>query len=381
MVAWVVVATSLYGLGWTRLFGPLRGDTALFLSFVGLLFLVLATAVPTTRSADPAAPVRAVTVFAITAYYFVAYAASGGVPLLLVMSGGAYDIYGFGIEGLHIFALCLTGYYAVRLFRAAITRGGKWVWIGWIWLTLLVTSIGNRSALSFLVFACAFLLLRRYKLNAASMVFALAFAIAFMLFFGGFGDVRLSFQIEQATSQQGSSSAILNLSGATQRFSETGLPPSSLWLYMYFVSPVANLNQAFAYAGGGLCGQSCDLAGLLVHGFVPDAVGQRFAELFSVPRFDKSAFLIAPNLTASTLFGSAVGYAGLLGGVLLLMWVAVVCILVMRLLAGTDVYEEGVAILATVVFFSFFENMIAYSALSLQLVLVLLRGRLRIRWL
>jgi len=59
-------------------------------------------------------------------------------------------------------------------------------------------------------------------------------------------------------------------------------------------------------------------------------------------------------------------------------FIVMLCYAVLR---GSPVREEGLAILSCVLFFSFFSNMISYSPLFLQLLLVLRRSRYRVGWL
>lgn len=377
MPLWIVAGLGLYGLNWSILFSPLSGQTVAFLSIAAACFLLLAITVGAAREPEAVAKVRRLPVAVVTAYFMLAYAVNGGIPLLQISQTQSYDIYSFGIDGVHIFMLCFTGYLGVRLFRAAIELRSWRSWLGFGWIVALLASIGNRSAVSFLMFACLFIFVRRTAFRVRTVLILGAVLAAFGWVFGQFGNARLSFQIGQATQQVGDLDAIARISGASDAFIGTGLEPAWLWVYMYFVSPIANLNQAFLFAGPQLCGRTCDLPSFAAFEVAPDVLGVRFAELFHADEFAKSAFLIAPDLTASTAFGSAVGYAGWVGALTVLILYCIVSVLVVRIVRHTEVAEEGYGLLGTLIFFAFFENMVAYSALSLQLVFVLIRARAR----
>lgn len=369
---WIVVGAVLLQLRWSTLFEAPRIDFWLTLGLAFVVFLMLAL---TARAMPPIADrerVRWANVVVITLYFALAYAVSGGVPVLLILEGAPYDIYSFGVPGLHIVAISYTGYYGVRLFRALLAERSARHAVMFVWVTALMVSMGSRSALSFLAFACLVVFVRARRLRAPAVVFAGAAVLAFLLAFGQFGDTRLGFQIEQATGQAASTTAIVNYSRASPAFEATGLPALWLWPYLYMASPLANLNSAFEYSAGAVCGRTCDVGGLVLYELTPDVVGVRLADALGVEAFDKGAFLISPDLTASTTFGPAVGYAGVVGAVAVLGALVLVGFAVTGAIRGTPLQEEGVALLATFYFFAFFANMLAYSALSLQLAWLVL---------
>lgn len=379
MPLWIGLSTALYSLGWSDLFSPLRGDTAALLIATSALFLILAYTVDTRRTNEPSAALSVWTVALITTYFTIAFIFNGGVPALQVLTGADYDVYSFGINGLHIVMLCLSSYYGIRAFRAYVDRKRKLDILAFTWILVLLVSIGSRSAASFLIFACVviFFRSRQIKWFVWIALFALALALAFV--FALYGDYRLSHQIAEANGTPGNFDAILVLSGASETFAQTGLSHSWLWIYAYFVSPTANLNQSFDAASGAFCGTSCDIAGLALFEWIPDVFGQRLAGLFGVEPTDTVSFLIRPDLTAATAFGSSVAYAGMFGALTVALVIAAVCWVALRMLKGSAVREEGIAILATLVFFSFFENMIIYTALLGQLVFAILRAKIPTR--
>lgn len=382
MPLWIVLGTTLYIFGWSKLFTTLRPDTLGFLAVAATLFLLLATTVDTAAIAKQAAPVDPWAVAIIAVYFVGAYIENGGVPLVQIALGADYDIYGFGIDGLHVFMLCFAGYYGVRAWHAFLSERSAWSIVALALVTAVLVSIGNRSAVSFFAFACAIVYVRLRRVSATGWATLGILTLLFAFVFGKFGDFRLAYQITQATGEPGSMDAVLQLSRASEGFRASGISPSWLWAYTYFVSPLANLNSAFATADGQFCGQTCDIAAVSFYDLLPDVLGVRIGEALGVADIPKSGFLVAPDLTASTAFGTAIAGAGTFGGLILLGGIAVVGVLTVALLRRSPAREEGLAILATIIFFSFFENMIAYTALLGQLafpvclgLVPMLRGR------
>lgn len=376
MPLWIGLSAALYSLGWSDLFSPVRGDTATLLIATSVIFLALAFMVDTQRTEAPSASLSPWSIALITVYFIVAFVANGGIPVVQVLTGAQFDIYSFGINGLHILMMCLTGYYGVRTFRAFIDRKRKLDLLAFAWILTLFIAIGSRSAASFLLFACVIVFFRSRQIKWLVWIGLLVLALALAFLFGVYGDYRLSHQIAEATGTPGNLTAILSLSGASSTFAQTGLSPSWLWSYAYFVSPTANLNESFAQAGGGFCGQLCNPAGLALFEWIPDVFGPRIAGLLGVEPIDRSVYLIRADLTASTAFGSAVAYAGIFGAFTVVALIAVVCWFSLRLLKGSAVREEGIAILSTIVFFSFFANMFVYTALLGQVVFAIVRAQL-----
>jgi hypothetical protein len=376
MPLWIGLSAALYSLGWSNLFAPIRGDTATLLIATSVIFLALAFKIDTSRTEEPGAGLNPWTIALITTYFVVAFVANGGIPVVQVLTGARFDIYSFGINGLHILMMSLTGYYGVRAFRAFVIRKQKLDLMAFAWILTLFIAIGSRSAASFLLFACAIIFFRSRQIKWFAWVALLVLTLALAFLFGVYGDYRLSHQIAEANGTSGNLTAILSLSGASGTFTQTGLSHSWLWSYAYAVSPTANLNQSLAYAGGSFCGRSCNLAGLALFEWVPDVFSPRIAGILGMDPIDKSVFLIRPDLTASTAFGSAAAYAGIFGALTLVALIVLVCWLTLRLLKGSTVREEGIAILSTIVFFSFFENMIVYTALLGQLVFAIVRAQL-----
>lgn len=381
MPLWVGLGLILYTWQWSYLFSPLRPETMMFLIATSTIYIGLAFQLRIPDASPAYRPTRALPIVIITGYFAAAFVENGGIPIVQILRGQPYDVYGFGIEGLHVAMLAFAGFYGVRCFRVLLTQRSTAAVIRFGWITTLLLSIGNRSAASFLAFACLVVWLRQRSVSPRAVLVLTALGLFAGLLFGQFGDIRLSFQIGQVTMVAGEADAIATVAQATPAFTATGLSSSWLWVYMYLASPIANLNNAFAVSGGSLCGFDCEIARVLTYELIPDAFGSRLGETFGAQPLDTSSFLIASNLTAATAFGASVGAAGFVGGVLVIVGLTVTAIVSVGLLRGSDVAEEGIALLATIIFFSFFENMLAYSALSIQLLFAVVSAKTSWRFL
>lgn len=372
----IVIAAALYSLRWSYLLTPLGGETIAFLVSASIVILTSVRRTPFVAGRTTAArsPGRRATLL-LTAYYGAAYIANRGIPIIQILRGDhSYNIYGFGIPWLHVAMLSLSGYIALKAFDHYLVTKERRALASFAWQGLLLGSLASRSAVMFLVIGSIYIYVRRRRgdlRRTAALGIVGAFVVAG---FGAFGNVRLDFQVEQATGQAAPQAAVVNLSRATPAFAATRFPPGVLWTYLYITSPLANLDSAIRQSGGNLCGLSCDIPGLLVHQGLPDTLGDRVGESFGIEKLDKSAFLVAPDLTASTSFGAAVGYAGMAGAIGILLLLAGIANFSLARYRAGKLNEAGLAVLAVMLAFSLFENMWAYAPLSLQLMWALVDG-------
>lgn len=369
---WICVALSLYALRWSYLYRPLNLELIGFLVGVVVVFAAFAIRGDAGRVSALTWPTDELPLLVISAYFIAAFTANGGIPVVQILLGQPYDIYGFGIPGLHVLMLAFTSYQALRYLRRGLAARDKRALVAYVAVLAIVAMMASRSALSFIVFASLVMFLRAQRLSAWRVTAGLVVLLGFLFVFGLFGNARLAYQIEQATGEPARDEVVLIYAEATPAFQDTGLDAAWMWPYLYFSSPLANLNSAIDATGDPLCGDTCAVDGLVLHEMLPDVVGVRLARVLDVPEFDKTTFLVKPDVTASTTFGSAVGYAGLVGAGLVAALLLLIAMATARLLRSSPVREEGLAILSTILFFSFFENMVSYSPLSLQLAIVLI---------
>lgn len=218
------------------------------------------------------------------------------------------------------------------------------------------------------MFASVVLYLIRRPVTLRRGLSFVSLGTAFIATFGYLGTERLDFQITQENGAAASSGAILAYGEANQRFIDLGLPDIFMWAYLYLSSPIANLLAALEYSGPQLCGKTCDINGLITYSLIPDIIGSRLGGALGIEKFDKKVYLPKADLTASTVFGTAVGYAGLIGAIILMLALLILATVSLRIISGTPAQAVGLTLLITLLFFCFFENMIAYSPLSLQLI-------------
>jgi hypothetical protein len=359
----------LPGLGWSRLVRGFELDTVIFVAVTCCAALLIGGMQLGTVEVGPAREVRALVVVFVSIYFLVAYATVGGVPLLLVYGEGEYDVYGFGVPGVHVVMLAYTSYYALRCAQVAFRNDSRRALRMLFVMELLLLSAASRSAISVSLFGCLAVFVRARRLRARAVLLLGVALVLFVSFFGLFGNRRLDHQIVSASGNAAPARAIETLMGATPEFRHSGLPSGVLWPYMYGVSPSANLDKALSRSGSSLCGPDCDLTGLFVYELLPDVIGVRLGDLLRVGERNASEDQVSRSLTASTAFGSAVGYAGILGGVAVVAELVFLGLVVSRRFGGSIEGDIPLTIVNTIVVFAVFENMIAFSPVSLQLIM------------
>ena len=365
---WATVSTGLYFLQWSNLYtNQARGGLVFITIVIVIFFGAAAIQRPLPQAPEAPALSRNALVYLLV-YYTAAFAYAGGIPLLLITRGSQYDVYSFGLPYLHVPTLAFSGYYGLRCLDVYLAERDRRALLAYIAIALALLLIFSRSALSFLIFSSLVLyLMRRPVTIRRGMAFG-TLGVSFVALFGYLGTERLNFQIAQENGAVSGSGAILSYGEANQRFLDLGLPDVFMWAYLYISSPIANLLAALQYSGPQVCGQQCDVNGLVVYSLIPDIAGDRLGGFLGIEKFDKKVFLPKSDLTASTVFGTAIGYAGLLGAIIMLLALLATGLFMLRVFSGTPVQAVGVTLLITMLFFCFFENMIAYSPLSLQLV-------------
>ena len=187
-------------------------------------------------------------------------------------------------------------------------------------------------------------------------------ALLFVLFvFGVIGDIRSGEGVIDAIGEP------------TAVFIESGIPRSYFWAYIYMTSPIANLvrvvDEVQVY-------QSM-FGSLIIGELLPDFLSKHILPL--IGQGDRVAFdQISPALNVGTAFVRAYVYSGWFGIFLMAAVLGVLIFIYLKLIEWRSSYSvPGLALLNTFVVFCVFDNMIAFTGMSLQLMWLLLlpRGR------
>lgn len=368
------LALALCSLGWSGLYPPFEIDLILFLTFTFLLsavFLYIEQGLNKTTTTYKAFLSKHsstwITIF-INFIYLVSYSFSGGIPLLRISLGDLqYDIYKFGLPGIHVFLLTFSSFFCVYLYSEFLAKR-KYIYLFLsssiiIHLILIV----NRSSTLFVISSCAFLYFwQKKEIAIQRLLFSISIALCILYAFGELGNRRILFQIEQETGVTDNSieDVLLNLADATPTFTQTKLPATFLWAYLYISSPIANLQ----YTINNYPRQADQRIPLIItDSILPDTFGKPLHALLDLEDIDRSKY-ISESLWVGTTFYSpyyAYGWPGIV-----IFAIIYFSLIFLYLLLTNKSSMRGVAraLACTLVLFGIFDDMLTYSPMSLQLV-------------
>jgi hypothetical protein len=163
------------------------------------------------------------------------------------------------------------------------------------------------------------------------------------------------------------SGGISRLAQPSKTFEALNLPEIVLWPYLYASSPLANLELTLE--GDTLNYQLPDdvpTQDVIFSEFLPDVLSKR---LMSTSR--PATAEVSKGLNVATMYGRSAAYARFLGMFAIFLWFCLILQTYILSIENTSIAVPGLAILNTFVVFSTFQNMIAYSGMSLQLAWLL----------
>jgi hypothetical protein len=147
------------------------------------------------------------------------------------------------------------------------------------------------------------------------------------------------------------------------------IPSEFFWGYIYFTSPLANLQLTTQHPKPEI--SVTNLVQWGTNEVLPDAVSKRINAYCGLTK--RQSPRIAPHLSASTVYAGSFTYGGWYGMGLMALVLLCFPFLYKRLLAAESrYYITGMAMLNTLYLFLIFDNMLAFSGFSFQLFYPLL---------
>ncbi len=368
------LALALCSLGWSGLYPAFEIDLILFLIFTFLLsiiffwFEIKVNKVPATHNSLLNYKSTVWTAGLINILYVASYAFSGGIPLFRISAGDLqYDIYKFGLPGIHVFLLTFSSFFCVYLYGEFLAQKRYFFLLLSSSIVIHLILIVNRSSTLFVISSCAFLYFWQKKnIAIQKLLLSLSIALCILYAFGELGNRRILFQIEQETGVADSSieDVLLNLADATPVFTQTKLPATFLWAYLYISSPIANLQ----YTLKNYPRQADQRFPLLVtDAILPDTFGKPLHDLLNLEDIDRSKY-ISESLWVGTTFYSPYYAYGWPGMVIFSLIYFFVIFLYLLFTNKSSIKGVSRAIVCTLVLFGIFDDMLAYSPMSLQLI-------------
>lgn len=239
-LSWLLVLI-LYNLGWSNLYPPI--STSLF---VFLIFNILITASfgfwlfykgyiiynPIEYNLQRIRKLSVI--YVVLNILEVIY--SGHIPVLSILMGGEVGNDDFGIPMLHPLIVTFGIFLGLYVFHMIMSTGKKekLILLPYYLLSFLGVFIVFGRGLMFLTFFGCFLIYVMSKVISKKVVPALIIvAICILYLFGLAGNIRIGEAGVRITS----------VGQATTEFEESNIPSEFFWSYIYFSSPVANLEH------------------------------------------------------------------------------------------------------------------------------------------
>jgi len=362
-------ALLLYPLHWSSYYPPLQNSLIIFL--VTSFFLSLIAAKKFIGTGDqhyekiPPPGVRQVALISIFLYaiWIIEFIHAGGVPIFLILTNQSFDYRTFGVPTLHVFLVTFSSFYVSYLFHVFLHSRKRIILIFYIINLLPALLIFNRGMLMMNLSTSLFIYLYSIKSIERPVQKLLLLVVALVglsLFFGVLGTLRVSHQ----TKQRYGRSLVYEVGNATPSLKESMIPSEFFWDYLYFTSPMANLQLTTSQPA-----PEISVRNLFEWGnneVLLDAFSKRINAHIGLSK--RQGPRIAPHLNASTVYAESFMYGGWYTMGLMTLVLMFFPFLYKRLLSvESSYYVTGMAMLNTLYLFLIFDNMLAFSGFSFQL--------------
>lgn len=291
------------------------------------------------------------------------YGYSGRVPIVWLIAGQQFDYREFGIPTFHVLFMSFLTAHSIVSFERIMSKKGKHHWIGFFTGIIYMVSIVSRGNTLFILLPC-FLLYLTMSPNKRAKIYILAASIFAIIMFGVLGDLR--FKSQGVTE----SNPIYEIGAIKQEYIDYGLPSGFTWVYIYVSSPYGNLidQEQYGYKDRG------DIYDLATYAFIPDFIAKHI-DGYNTDKYD--APLLSPLLTVSTGYTFAYSIYGIVGIMLLFIYLIFICFFTVGVSGGR--YPRTIcAMLSSISALMIFGNMLIFSTCIMQIVLVLVMSRFRI---
>jgi hypothetical protein len=353
-----VLAT--YQLQWSEIYPDLSLETLLFFCVTFILAtgfaFVVSREVKETVEYRPGLLPR-YTALLLIAVYAVDIAYADTIPLLELIQG-TY-VYGSfpGIPTIHVFAVTFSGTFCtIRFADFLYSKPKRFRYLLEALLPLLFfTMLNFRSVTVIALVSWGFVyIIKRGRLGFARTLLMAAMVLGGLYAFGAFGDLRTG--------------GIEELGRPSQAFSESGIPRTYFWGYLYSTSPLANLQYTIDVGNPRSDLQS--FVELVISEMLPDFMSNRLLPLMQVQRVLTPE--VGPGLNVATLFARSYLYFGWVGLMMMFAWFLAFVTTYLVIIRSSPYRVPCLALLNTLVVFCCFDNMIAQTFLSFQLMWPLL---------
>lgn len=316
----------------------------------------------------------------ITIGFVLTFIHAKSIPIIsiVLLKDTSYVYKNFGIPFFHVLLLTFTQYYTINLWVKYLLTKDKLLIKYIFMLSCFPIVIYNRGAFLLLVSSMvfAYIFINRIRVKTVSKFIVGALIIVYI--FGVSGNIRTNnlYKVEENPFKSSVIMQIGQPDNSVIRSSDYVKP--FYWSYFYLVSPLGNyqlsINQTIKHRFEYNFKNQIN-AFLYI---IPDFLSKRIIGDYNYTNMMKIP-LISPTITAATAFSLAY-YADGWFGVYLIVLVMYSLLILATLIKDSTNKIVGLSIASTIIFFSFFSNMLIFSGLSFQIIYCFLFGFIGFRF-
>lgn len=293
----------------------------------------------------------------------------GNIPFIEIAiknSGYSYKSY-TGIPTFHVILVTFNLFFASYVFNRSIVERSKKYFILFCINIIPFILMYSRGLIVFIILNCiSIYIVEKFNgMISMKIILLLPLILIGLYYFGISGNIRSQddYKIEDVKD----SSYIMMIGNATSEFRQSKIPKPYYWAYIYSTCSLANFQKTVNH----YYTQKLDIDSMVkfvTRSLSPDFISERINDMLQIKNMDTYK-LITPPLTTAICYTTAYVELGWLGAIMYYIYF-VIYIYVYRLLLNKDnsFFVTGFAILNTISIFNLFDNGIAYSPLSLQLI-------------
>ncbi|GEL13682.1 hypothetical protein FC15_GL000296 [Lapidilactobacillus concavus DSM 17758] len=364
-----------YSLGWSSSYQDVNSNLVLFLVIAIILFFVMGFIFSSLKNPSAFVEKREIIFRDYLAHFFIfggiilegVY--SKGFPLTGYIGGHVITYADYGIPMFHVALITVSCFYAVLNVNDYFEGQKTWQQaIQNIVIAFIPTILTyNRGMIMMTGMTMIFLYIRKtkFKFTPIKILSFGILGVAFLFLFGISGNYRINQNYGRPDLNMFQSDIILNQGNATKEFSESSVPKTFFWTYIYAASPLGNLANMVDKEKN-LNNSESSIADFVVTQMIPDTIGKRLIDSNKSPIIP----LVLPQFNVSTAFSGSFYYFGWIGMIVFLVFVFMFPFGYLMLIRSfaLEYYDVAFSSLCTVYSLLFFGNFFSFTGLMLQLI-------------
>jgi oligosaccharide repeat unit polymerase len=301
--------------------------------------------------------------------WFAHFVYNRGIPIFKIFGGDDFDHLSetFGIPVVVVFSTAFTGFLCLLTFHHFLKFKKKEYLLYFIINFSFFVMIFSRGILmmSLLSLFSLWIMMQKGALTVRNIAVIVVSVLLLLYGFGLAGNSRTAAEVKDISASDNISKngIILEIADPSPAFKNSIVPDEYMWSYLYFTSPLGNLQENIDRTKIDISFSST--LAYLVNEFTFDFVSKRIQDAFGIKKYEKD--LIVPALSVPTVFGEAYVYLGYVGIVFYAIAMLVLPFFYFLVIRKFPLWQLGMSVLCAIYFFSIFDNMFIFSGLSLQL--------------